>query len=207
MRTILAPIAFSIAALAIASPASAATYVFASPLEPEAMGATGTGNVQAVFDTTARTLGIEAGWSGLSGMTTVAHIHCCVASPGTAGVAVTPGTLPAFPVGLSSGSYSMVLDLSQSTTYTAGFLAGPGGGTIEGAQDALLAGLQSQTAYFNIHSTTYPGGEIRGFLTAVPEPQSWAMMLMGFGLVGGVLRGRRRQARRMEPGQAQPGIA
>jgi len=29
---------------------------------------------------------------------------------------------------------------------------------------------------------------------AVPEPASWAMMLGGFGLVGGAMRSRRRQA-------------
>ena len=38
----------------------------------------------------------RASFSGLSGTTTVAHIHCCTASPGTGtiGVAVTPVTLP-----------------------------------------------------------------------------------------------------------------
>jgi hypothetical protein len=33
------------------------------------------------------------------------------------------------------------------------------------------------------------------FLTAVPEPATWAMMIAGFGLVGGALRSQRRQAR------------
>jgi hypothetical protein len=28
----------------------------------------------------------------------------------------------------------------------------------------------------------------------VPEPASWAMMLSGFGLIGGVMRGRRKIA-------------
>jgi hypothetical protein len=33
------------------------------------------------------------------------------------------------------------------------------------------------------------------FLVAVPEPGTWAMMIAGFGLVGGALRSQRRQAR------------
>jgi hypothetical protein len=30
-------------------------------------------------------------------------------------------------------------------------------------------------------------------LSAVPEPATWAMMILGFGLVGGVMRRRQRQ--------------
>jgi hypothetical protein len=40
----------------------------------------------------------------------------------------------------------------------------------------------------NIHTTQFPGGEIRGFLDAVPEPAAWALMLLGFGLAGGAAR-------------------
>lgn len=186
MRRILASVVCSAAILA-AVPASGATFMFAAALIPEVPGATGTGLVGVVLDDTARTLAITANWSGLSGTTTVAHIHCCVAPPGTVGVAVTPGTLPGFPSGVSSGSYTAVLDLSQTSTYTAGFLTF-GGGTTEGAQAALLDGFHDGTAYFNIHTNTFPGGEIRGFLAAVPEPESWALMILGLGLVGAVLR-------------------
>jgi hypothetical protein len=179
------------AAILVAAPASAATFMFAAPLTPEVPGATGSGSVSVILDDTARTLAIMANWSGLSGVTTVAHIHCCVAPPGTVGVAVTPGTLPGFPTGVSSGSYSTVLDLSLAGTYTSSFLTAAGG-TDEGAQAALLAGLQGGTAYFNIHTNTFQGGEIRGFLAAVPEPQSWALMILGFGAVGAAMRRSRR---------------
>jgi hypothetical protein len=187
----LASIAICAAALMIAAPASAEIFVFGSLLGPEVTGATGTGFVEVIFDTDADTLALSTTWSGLSGLTTVAHIHCCVASPGTIGVAVTPGTLPGFPVGVSSGSYSTLLDLSDANIYTASFLTNFGGGTAEGAEIALLAGLQSESAYFNIHTSAFPAGEIRGFLTAVPEPQSWALMIVGFGLTGVALRRRR----------------
>jgi hypothetical protein len=85
-------------------------------------------------------------------------------------VAVTPNTLPGFPTGVSAGSYSIVLDLTQTATYTSTFLASPGGGTVGGAEAALIAGLDAGVAYFNVHSSTFGGGEIRGFPLAVPEP-------------------------------------
>lgn len=183
----------SVTAMLMATPVSAAIHVFATPLSPDGPGATGSGSAQVTLDTTAQTVSIMTDWAGLSGVTTVAHIHCCVAAPGTVGVAVTPGTFPGFPVGISSGSYaSGALDLNNASTYTASFLTTFGGGTTDGAQAALLSGLQSGTAYLNIHTDTFPGGEIRGFLTAVPEPQSWALMILGFGLLGASMRLSRR---------------
>ena len=183
-------IALSVLAVSLAAPASAALLVFASPFAPEAAGATGTGSVRVTFDTNLHQLGISAKWSGLSGTTTVAHIHCCVAAPGTFGVAVTPGTLPGFPVGVKAGTYNALLDLTQSTTFTNGFRNNFGGGTVTGAEAALLGGLRNGRAYFNIHTSAFPGGEIRGFLAPVPEPESWALLIAGFGLVGGAMRRR-----------------
>ncbi len=169
-----------LSALFCTSIAQAYPIAFSANLAPEVVGATGSGSVMLEFDTAAHTLSIDANWSGLSGTTTVAHIHCCTAVPstGTIGVAVTPSTLPGFPVGTQSGSYSIDLDLTLLTTYTGGFLTNFGGGTVAGAEAALLAGLYSGRAYFNVHTTAFPGGEIRGFPTAVPEPMSLALFAM-----------------------------
>lgn len=186
--------AVAIAALVLWSPgtAQAAPITFTAALGPEAVGATGSGFVTVVYDGTAKTLSIDATFLGLSGITTVAHIHCCTAVPGTGtvGVAVTPGTLPGFPVGLSAGSYttSPLLDLSSTATYTGSFLTA-GGGTAAGAEARLLAGMYAGTAYFNIHSSTFGGGEIRGFLQEVPEPVS--LLLFGTALTALAVRRRR----------------
>ncbi|WP_372617812.1 CHRD domain-containing protein [Falsiroseomonas sp.] len=161
--------------------AAAAPMVFTTVLGPEAPGATGSGNGTVVVDPVANTLSVSFDFSGLSGVTTVAHIHCCTASPGTGtvGVAVTPGTLTGFLPGFMAGTYSNSFDTEAAATYAAGFLTGSGGGTPAGAEAALIAGMLAGTAYINIHSSTFGGGEIRGFLTAVPEPASLGLFAVG----------------------------
>ena len=58
----------------------------------------------------------------------------------------------------------------------------------------FLSMLTSGLAYVNVHTAAFSGGEIRGQLTqvtAVPEPQTYALMLAGLGLVGWVASRRR----------------
>lgn len=184
----------ALAATAFSLPASAATIAFFTTLGPEVPGATGTGSARVVFDDIALTMFVEADFEGLSGPTTVAHIHCCTEAPGagTIGVATYPGTFPGFPVGVSAGSYSDTFDMSIAASYTAGFITTFGGGTVPGAFAALIAGLEAGRGYFNVHSTAFPGGEIRGFLARVPEPGT--LFLLGIGLVILVIVTRRRRA-------------
>lgn len=132
------------------------------------------------IDTLLHTMRVEAEFSGLLGTTTVAHIHAPTAIPltGTVGVATYPGTFPGFPVGVTSGTYDATFDLTQNATYTTAFRT-LGGGTAAGAEAMLISSLDDQKAYFNVHSTFAPGGEIRGFLQAVPEPSTVALLSCG----------------------------
>src|SRR3954467_5497169 len=99
MRWIAFGLALIAAAVTQAAVAQATLLGFTASLAPEASGATGSGNTTVIIDDVADTLKIHIDWTGLSGTTTVAHIHCCPAAPftGPASVAVTPMSFPGFP--------------------------------------------------------------------------------------------------------------
>jgi hypothetical protein len=144
----------------------------------------GTGYSLVTIDLDVLTMRVEAEFQGLTGTTTLAHIHCCTNPPGTVGFATTEPSFPGFPLGVTSGTYDQTFDLTQASTYRPSFITA-NGGTIDGAMNALLNGLAAGQAYFNIHTSFRSGGEIRGFFEFVPEPSTFALMMLGaVGLLG-----------------------
>src|SRR6478736_666188 len=150
------------------------------PSESPANASPGTGFGTAVYDSVAHTLNLNVTFSGLTGTTTASHIHAATALPftSTAGVATTTPTFAGFPLGVTSGSYSMLLDLTQASSYNPAYVTA-NGGTPATAEVALTSAIAAGKAYWNIHTTTFGGGEIRGFLTAVPEPGTFALLALG----------------------------
>lgn len=169
------------------------TGTFSGANEAPGNVSSGTGEAVVTIDELAQTMLVEIDFSGLTGVTTVAHLHCCTAPGASAPVAVSPGTFPGFPVGVTSGSYAFLFDLTQDATYTASFLI-LAGGTAADASALLIASLASGLVYANIHTSVFPGGEIRANLspeTAVPLPAAAWLFLAGGAFLVRATAGRR----------------
>jgi hypothetical protein len=142
----------------------------------------GTGFAIVTVNTILNTMEVNVTFSGLVAVDTGAHIHCCIAPGLNTIVATTTPAFPGFPLGVTAGSYDQVLDMTSAASYNPAFVTA-NGGTVSSAEAALFAGIAAGNAYLNIHTSTFPGGEIRGFLVATPEPGTWLLSLAGLGVL------------------------
>jgi hypothetical protein len=192
------------AALVSATTAQAAVTVFGGtltgPAESPPNSSPGIGTTLVSIDPVTHQLTLTVSFSGLvpttaagapSG-TTAAHIHAPTPLPltGTASVATQLPSFVGFPTGVTAGSYTNTFNTLDPLFYNPAFITA-NGNTVAGAEAALFGAIGSGRAYLNIHSNAFPQGEIRAFLVAVPEPATWAMMLIGFGAMGWSIRRRR----------------
>lgn len=171
--------------LAAACAASADIRVYTTSLsglnENPSNGSPGTGFVRVTYDDALHTLRIESNFSGLVSPTTAAHIHGLATPPANVGVAIPGGaSFAGFPLGVTSGGSDETLDLTLASSYRTAFITNFGGGTVPGAEAALIGGLESGRTYFNIHTSAFPAGEIRGW---IPEPSSALLLTAGVALV------------------------
>jgi hypothetical protein len=112
-----------------------ATYSGANEVPPNASTATGT--IIGTYNDVTNTIYYTISFSGLSSNTTVAHFH----GPAALGVLANPPFLDhtGFPIGVASSTYT------RSHVFS----------------DAQETWLKSGLVYSNIHTSNFPGGEIR----------------------------------------------
>jgi hypothetical protein len=155
-----------------------------------------TGTAFVTMDMDLITMRVQINFTGLTGTTTAAHIHAPTAVPlaGTAGVATQTPNFDAFPLGVTSGTYDHTFDLTQADAYNPDFITSSGGMVFQ-ALNALHFAMEDGKAYLNIHTTAFPGGEIRGFLVETPSvsaPEPTSSVLMGLGATAFFVVRRRR---------------
>jgi hypothetical protein len=151
--------------------------VLSGPAESPLSASPATGNVLITLDLDIIAMRVQASFSGLTGNVTSAHVQGLTPAPftGTAGVASLDPTLPSFPLGVTSGTYDQTIDLGTASGYSSSFITASGG-TVGEALNALVFGMADGRTYFELDTTSMPGGEIRGFLTAVPEPSALSLL-------------------------------
>jgi hypothetical protein len=98
---------------------------------------------------------VSLSWSDLLAPATAGHIHHAVA--GVNGPVIFPLTLDAVTTGAITP-------------------------TVFAITPAQVASLTGGEFYLNVHSSVFPGGEIRGQLLQTPEPSS--LVLLSLGVVG-----------------------
>ena len=144
------------------------------------------------IDNVTNTMTSFVNFQTLTGNTISAALFGATALPFTGTAGLASNNFTSFPTGVNFGVATGTLNMTQASSYDPGFLAA-NGGTPASAFAALKTAADSGRTYIDIKTTTFPGGEIRGFLTPVPEPTSACLLAIGAGM--GLIRRRRSSAR------------
>ncbi|GAC1703098.1 MAG: hypothetical protein NVS9B4_10180 [Candidatus Acidiferrum sp.] len=131
----------------------------------------GSGSATVTLDTVANTVAVSLTFSGLTAPAVAGHIHCCAPIGSNAKVVLPFTGLPNATSGTFNSTFSIPSSLVNGITLS-----------------DFITGLESGNAYVNLHTSTFPGGEIRGQL---PEPASLTLVLLGLASMLISSRGRR----------------
>ncbi len=171
----------TVLALTITSPVLATTVTGGASLDgaqvPVPVVSPGTGTMSLTLDTVTGLLDVNGSFSGLS-------IADFTFQPGSGGLefgVAGPFHIHNAPPGVD-GNVVVTLNLLSYFTDTASGVDISASGL---AFNPLLVGeLLAGNMYFQLHTPTNPGGEIRGQISAVPEPGTGLLMAMGLTVLG-----------------------
>ncbi len=125
---------------------------------PNAIFSEGTGSFKADINDDAQTITFELTYSGLSAPAAAAHIHFGnrFNASGISAFLCGGGSKPPCPPGTTT-------EATVTGTITAADVIGPvNQGIAPGQFDRLVRALREGVAYANVHTATFPSGEIRG---------------------------------------------
>jgi hypothetical protein len=117
-------------------------------------GSPATGIGQVVLNAAQTQITVDESWSGLTAPATASHIH----GPGGAGT-----------------NAAVLFPFSGVPAATAGAIPEQTFAITPTQVSYLFAGF----LYMNVHTSTFPGGEIRGQLLLVPEPATGTLVVVG----------------------------
>ena len=108
-------------------------------------GSAGTGFAAVIFDIVAHTMSVDAFFSGLTGLTTTATIHCCTNPPGNIGLAIQQLSFTGFPLDVTSGTYFHLFDTTDPSTFVPAFIIANGNTVAMTADIDTYAKLKGRT--------------------------------------------------------------
>jgi len=128
------------------------------------------GNGTVVLNAARTQITLNLTFSGLLAPFTVGHIHEA-------------------PFGVSG---PVRFDFGSQVVLGAGGTSGVLTNAVFNVTDVQVAALLAGNMYFNVHSSTFPAGEVRGQLNVVPEPASMALLAGGLAGLAVIIRRRKR---------------
>jgi PEP-CTERM motif len=204
-------IAAALTALSLASPASAATEIFFSNFENQSPGQTSgytivNSTIDGIWTKVPGTAGIELQFGNTGGAPFPgSRVKVELDSNSNSGMFYTFQNSGVYTLSFlfsprpNVGELSNLVELLLDSDLLGSYNGGPNATTVWSQKTVTFSALAGQKLMFRAGSNSDSlGGYLDNIrLTAVPEPATWMMLVLGFGLIGFSMRRRRNTVARV----------